>query len=280
VNILVRNLSRKTQRFRIQWPSPRFHIACDMETGIATGLTKNLLLSYECKAPLDEGFSDGFAIISLSEPFKVEVPIFVSGPQPAFIYEPYINFGFVKTKKSSVEEIQFKNEGKIDGIVNLTLENNPHKYFKLIDESALLVPGEERKFRVMFSPLDYGIFHSTITVKPPSRLFSEIELTGTSIEFARFLVDEEDRELTQVAFPLVFTGQATRLSFTLVNNSPKATSWSSSIQRVGNKIAYPTPCERGHEETLRVLNCTPFEGSLKPYSKERITMFWKGKISE
>ena len=80
-----------------------------MQGAIAAGLAMKVILTFETNELQDA--KDSMVIVSDND-YKKEVPLRAYVPQPSLIFEPFINFGFIKVNKPSVETISFFNEGK------------------------------------------------------------------------------------------------------------------------------------------------------------------------
>ena len=109
--MLVRNLTAKGRRIRIYQPKThRFRCDYDMEGNVAAGLSMKLVVSFETNSSGD--FHDYLEIVSGTD-FRVPVPLHAYQPQANIIFEPFINFGFVRIHHEKREKIAFKNDGKV-----------------------------------------------------------------------------------------------------------------------------------------------------------------------
>ena len=70
-----------------------------------------LVVTFETSVLEKGGFHDCIQIVS-DNGFKKDVPLHAYPPIASLIFEPFINFGFVKMGKEKTEEVYFKNEGK------------------------------------------------------------------------------------------------------------------------------------------------------------------------
>lgn len=107
----VRNLTAVGRRIRIFQPKTnKFRCDYDMQGSIAPGLAMKLVISFETAVIGD--YHDFIEIISDND-FKATLPLHVYQPQANILFEPFVNFGFVRVHHEKIEKIAFKNEGKI-----------------------------------------------------------------------------------------------------------------------------------------------------------------------
>ena len=109
VVVLVRNLTSSGRRIRIYQPKTnKFRCDYDMQGNIAPGLAMKLLVSFETDKLGD--FHDVLEIVS-EEKFIATVPLHAYQTQAAILFDPFVNFGFIRTQKEEVRTISFRNEG-------------------------------------------------------------------------------------------------------------------------------------------------------------------------
>jgi hypothetical protein len=109
VVVLIRNLTSTGRRIRIYQPkTSKFRCDYDMAGNIASGLALKLLVSFE-SATLGD-YHDFVEIVS-DHDFKAILPLHAYAPQAQISFEPFINFGFIRTGQEKVEKILFRNEG-------------------------------------------------------------------------------------------------------------------------------------------------------------------------
>ena len=70
-----------------------------------------LVVTFETSVLEKGGFHDSIQIVS-DNGFKKDVPLHAYPQIASLIFEPFINFGFVKLGRDKTEEVYFKNEGK------------------------------------------------------------------------------------------------------------------------------------------------------------------------
>lgn len=93
----VRNVSQNSQTIKIRKPSSAFlSVKCNKECSVAAGLDFKITVILDNK----ENISLTDKIVITSENFEIEVPILVHPELGKIQYEPFINFGFVKTNSS------------------------------------------------------------------------------------------------------------------------------------------------------------------------------------
>ncbi len=111
VVILVRNLSSTGRRIRIFQPKTnKFRCDYDMQGNIAPGLCMKLLVTFETDKL--GNFHDNLEIIS-EDKFNAIIPLHAYQSQSTILFDPFINFGFIKVQKESTKIITFKNNGII-----------------------------------------------------------------------------------------------------------------------------------------------------------------------
>lgn len=146
ISVFVRNLTKIVRRIRIFQPqTSKFRCDYEMSGAIAAGLAMKLTVSFET-AVLGE-FKDVLKIVS-DENTTIEVPLLAVPVQSQILFEPFLNFGFVKIGQEKSELIRFKNEGKINGKIEI-------KYDKVQDVIVdphffTLLPGSEGTIRVSY----------------------------------------------------------------------------------------------------------------------------------
>ena len=91
--------------------------------------------------------------------------------------------GFVAIGRTKEEIIKFKNEGAIEGRVELKYNNMTDI---LIEPSSSfhLKPGQVHEVILKYSPKEAGIFRSIIEVQVDGQTFlNHIDVNATSVEF-------------------------------------------------------------------------------------------------
>ena len=90
-----------------------------MTGAIAAGIAMKLIVSFESNDLGD--FHDFLEIVS-EDNYKFKLPLHAYKPNSEIIFEPFINLGFCEVYKERVEVLQFKNEGTMDGKVELRFD--------------------------------------------------------------------------------------------------------------------------------------------------------------
>lgn len=109
VVLLVRNLTNIGRRIRVYQPKTnKFRCDYDMQGNIAAGLAMKLVLSFETDKLGD--FHDVLEIVS-DEKFSVTVPLHAYQPQASVVFDPFVNFGFIKINKEENRPVLFENQG-------------------------------------------------------------------------------------------------------------------------------------------------------------------------
>lgn len=83
-----------------------------MQGAIAAGLAMKLIVTFETSVLEKQGFNDIMQIVS-DDGYKRDVPLHAYPPIAQLIFEPFVNFGFVKMGREKTESVFFKNEGKM-----------------------------------------------------------------------------------------------------------------------------------------------------------------------
>lgn len=271
MNIYVRNLSKIVRRIRIFQPqNTKFRCDYDMAGAIAAGLAMKLTISFETSVL--GSFQDKLRIIS-DENVEVEIPLSAFPLQSCVIFEPCVNFGFVRLGSEKTESIAFKNEGKTQGKIELKIDKMPE--FSIDPNFFTLAPGQEFSVRAKYKPKDAGILRGCITViidNGQSQSFQKnIEVSATSVEFNRFLIDLSGNLTRNLDFGNVYFGQQKEIRTFLVNNTPKSfnfnTKFRIGFQKEGGLDNLQTPNEVGYEQTEKIVSCCPENGVIDSYSQ-------------
>jgi hypothetical protein len=105
----VRNLTTEGRRIRIYQPKTnKFRCDYEMAGDIAAGLSMKLIVSFETNVQGD--FHDYLEIVS-NDDFRATLPLHAYQQQAHIIFEPFVNFGFVRTGQERTEKIIFSNDG-------------------------------------------------------------------------------------------------------------------------------------------------------------------------
>ena len=269
MSIYVRNLTKIVRRIRVFQPqNTKFRCDYEMAGAIAAGLAMKLTVSFET-AVLGE-FEDKLKIIS-DDNFSLEIPLYAFPLQSQIIFEPFINFGFVKTGTEKIEKVFFKNEGKTTGKIELKCD-------KLVDLSLepnffTLDPNQETHVKIKYKPKDAGILRGNleVIVDGGQTFQKHIEVNATSVEFNRFLIDENGNLTRSLDFGTVYYGQQKEINTFLVNNTPQSFNFKAEFrigfEREGGLDNFQTPNERGYELTEKIVTCSPEDGIIDSYSQ-------------
>ena len=69
-------------------------------------------------------FRDSIRILGDGD-FEYQIPVSAISPKSQIVFENFINLGFIPMGKESSQTIKFKNEGSVDGKVELSYKNLP-----------------------------------------------------------------------------------------------------------------------------------------------------------
>lgn len=283
MTVFVKNLTKGVKRIRVFQPKNSC-FRCDyaMMGPIAPGLSIELVVSFESEEKGE--FNDSITIISDND-IEYNVKISAYSAMAKMIFEPFINFGFIQAGTSKTETIYFKNEGSMEGRVNISLEDI--KDLKVEPKGTFVLQKDElKKVAFTYSPKEPGIFRGEIKVQSDGKSFTDkIDVNATCVEFLRFIINEEGEELTKIDFGSVLFGKKKQLTGHLVNNSPEGFYFKTiymqglhNIYKEENNIL--TPHEQGVQQTRRQLHIEPTEGYVGSYSQIPLTFACKTLIEE
>jgi hypothetical protein len=91
-----------------------------MQGPLAAGLAVKMNVSFETDQ--DGDFHDVVEIQAEGHDQKFQLFLHALRPAPDVQFEPLVNFRFVPISTTKVEEIEFKNEGKMTGTVYLEID--------------------------------------------------------------------------------------------------------------------------------------------------------------
>ena len=219
-SVLVRNLTKAPRRIRVHQPeTSKFRCDYDMQGGIAAGLAMNLVVIFE--TDLKGNFHDSIRLIS-DENYEYELRVHAYQPKSNIVFEPFLNLGFCKINRMKEISLLFKNLGNSIGKVELRLELSSNKEIKIEPSQFHLNPYRGQEVNVSFIPKESGILRNMIEVYIDGINFNKnIELTGTSVEFNKFLVDENGGRIDNIDFGPTYFGQRKEIRSFLVNNTPE-----------------------------------------------------------
>jgi hypothetical protein len=284
INVIVRNLTKAVKRIRIMQPTTsKFRCDYDMAGLLAPGLSIELVVSFSTSVPGQ--FHDRIIILSDMD-YKFEIPLHAYSPMANIIFEPFINMGFIPVNQEKRLKVRFKNEGSLEGAVELRFTDLPD--FKIEPKANFRIKpnGATHEVDFVYFPREAGIFRGIVEVYQEGQSFmNHIDVNATSVEFLKFVVDTDGNELSKVDFGNVFFGQKKELRGYLVNNSPKPFKFKVSFihglhNNYDEKNNLKTPAEEGHQQTQRVMTILPSEGTIDSYSQLPITFYCNSKVQE
>lgn len=214
--VLIRNLSKFSRRVRITQPkTSKFKCDYDMKPGIAAGLAMTLVVFFETDSKGD--FHDVIKITS-DDKFEYELKIHGLQPKSKISFDQFLNLGFCKLFQSKESEITFRNEGSNGGKVELRTDA---KDLRLEPNIFHLNKGETCDVKFIFTPKDNGILRTFVEVILDGLNFQKnIEVTATSIDFAKFLIDRNGAKIETIDFGPTYFGQRKEIKTFLINNTP------------------------------------------------------------
>jgi hypothetical protein len=268
--VMVKNLTKYVKRIRVFQPKNSF-FRCDYEMlgPIAPGLSMELVISFEGQETGE--FRDSITIVS-DDSLEFEIPIYAYSPMSKLIFEPFVNFGFIQVGKSKSETIIFKNEGSVEGRIDLRI--GELKDLKVEPKGQFTLKKNETKMVTFtYFAREPGIFRGIMDVVCDGKSFvSTIDVNATCVEFLRFIINEEGEELNKIDFGKVLFGEKKKLTGHLINNSPEGFYFNVTYMQ-GLHMAYKeendieTPHEQGIQQTRRLLSVKPSSGYIKSYEQ-------------
>ena len=287
INVMVRNLTKTARRIRIMQPKAvsKFRVDYDMAGMLAPGLAIELVVSFS--STMAEVIHDAIEIISNGDKGEVKctIPLHAYPPQASIIFEPFINLGFIPLNAERRHKVKFKNEGSVDGKVDLRFTDLPD--FRIEPQPNFKVKaGKTSEVDFVYTPREAGIFRGIIEVHLEGQSFlNHIDVNATSVEFLKFIVDTDGNEMSKVEFGEVFFGQRREIKGYLVNNSPKPFKFKVSFihglhKDYDEKNNLRTPIEEGIQQTQRVMSVVPSEGVIDTYSQIPINFYCSSKIQD
>jgi hypothetical protein len=284
INVIVRNLTKAVKRIRIMQPTTsKFRCDYDMAGLLAPGLSIELVVSFSTSAAGQ--FHDRIIVLSDMD-YKFEIPLHAYSPMANIIFEPFINMGFIPLNQEKRYKVRFKNEGSIEGAVELRYSDLPDFKIEPKPNFRIKPNGAIHEVDFVYLPREAGIFRGIVEVYQDGQAFmNHIDVNATSVEFLKFIVDTEGNELAKVDFGSVFFGQKKELRGFLVNNSPKPFRFKVSFihglhNNYDEKNNLKTPAEEGHQQTQRVMTIYPSEGVIDSYCQIPVTFCCNSKVQE
>jgi len=283
INVTVRNLTKTVKKIRVLQPTTsRFRCDYDLSGALAPGLSLELAVAFSTTTKGD--FHDRIVILSDGD-YKFEIPLHAYSPVASIIFEPFINLGFIKVNQEKRYKVKFKNEGSEEGKVELRYTDLPD--FKIEPQPNFKIkPGKTAEVDFVYQPREAGIFRGIVEVYLDSQSFlNHIDVNATSVDFLKFIVDDEGNELSRVEFGDVFFGDKKEIKGFLVNNAPKPSKFRVNFihglhNSYDEKNNLKTPIEEGLQQTQRVMTITPNEGIIDTYSQIPITFSCNSKVLE
>lgn len=221
-SVLVRNLTKVPRRIRVFQPkTSKFRCDYDMQGGLAAGLAMNLVVIFETDIKGD--FNDSIKLIS-EDNFEYELRVHAYQPKSLITFDSFINLGFCKLNTTKQTSLFFKNKGEYLGKVELKIDSLSTKDIKLNPSSFIVRQGRAQEVIIEYLPKENGVLRVMIEVYIDGVNFQKnIELSGTSVEFNKFLVDENGGRIDSIDFGTTYFGQLKEIKGFLVNNTPEKT---------------------------------------------------------
>ncbi|KAL4497051.1 hypothetical protein ABPG72_002207 [Tetrahymena utriculariae] len=281
--VIIQSLSKQLNRIKIIQPTTvRFRVDYDQQGKIAAGLSMKLLVTFETN--ILEDFHDKFILQYQNEGQlkSIEVPLHALRPQASILFEPFINYGFIKIFENNIKTIMFKNEGKMAGKVRLKYDSMPE--ITCDPQNFTILPGQELPVKVNLNSKESGIFRGKIeVVNEGQSLLKYIDVNATPVEFNKFLIDDQGNSTSTFDFEETYFGEKKVIKGFLVNNTPYEQKFKVNM-RIGfhsdsdEKVTLQTPIEVGMEQTEQIMKCMPERGFVKAYSQIPIQFICHSKV--
>lgn len=283
INVMVRNLTKSVKRIRIIQPTTsKFRCDYDVAGLLAPGLAFELIISFSTTVAGE--FHDKVVIMCDGD-YKTEIPLHAYSPMPSIVFEPFVNFGFIPIGQERRQKVRFVNEGSVAGKVDLRFSDLPD--FRIEPSTPIKIQAEKSvEFEFIYTPREAGIFRGIVEVYLDGQSFmNHIDVNATSVEFLKFIVDTEGIELKKVEFGDVFFGQRKENKGFLVNNSPKPLKFKVTFihglhNNFDERYNLKTPQQEGFQQTQRIMQISPSEGVVEPYSQIPISFSCSSKVTE
>ncbi len=218
VTVLIRNLTKVPRRIRIFQPqTSKYRCDYDMQGLIAAGLSLRLIIYFET-----EVLGQFHDVIKLSsdENYEFDLRLHSLPPIPSIKFDKFLNFGFCKMNIPTEKTIKFKNEGTSLGKIELRTSEKL-KHLKTEPSVFQLNPFQEIEVKIIYTPRDGGILRGMLEVLIDGIIYqSNIEISATSVEFNRFIINECGAKTDSFNFGNMYFGQNKEIKAFMVNNTP------------------------------------------------------------
>jgi len=285
----VRNVTKKMRRIKCSQLAPTSKFHCDYENigSIAAGLAVKMNMQFETD---EEGnFHDMIEIHTEGHEKPYKLHLHALKPAPDVQFEPLINLKFIPIGKEKTEEVEFKNEGRITGHVNL-VEEPRTKSGLIIEPSSFSIEPEEVirvKIGMVADTADLITKSIRVRVEGQEDKHQTIEVTATCVEQHLSIVFEEGGgQKSSLNFGTLYMGERREYPAFLVNNGPQPAQFKFKfLQGLRNldenytdeNDAFISPAEVGKELTDRVLTAEPLAGVVGPYQQLPISFICRTK---
>jgi hypothetical protein len=195
VTVTVRNISKKVRRIKFVRPKTnKFRIDYDPAGPVAAGLACQMNVTFETDAEGDFHDVIEIACEDMKESYKLN--LHALKPAADVQFEPLVNFKFLPINQVKTEEIEFKNEGPVDGTVNLEVLPDPNgkknSEISIEPKTFDLASGQQRRVKVTVQTTEPDFIMRLIQVKVEGQdRIRNIEVTATSVEQNLSIVFEE-----------------------------------------------------------------------------------------
>ncbi len=153
---------------------------------------------------------------------RFEIGLHAITPIPDLIFPTMLNLGFCKLNLEKEETLTFKNQGS--NVAKIDLRAEKMKELKIEPSFFQLHPNQTGFVKLFYTPRDSGVKRGLIEVTMEGYNVQKfIEISATSIEYSKFLTNENGGKIESLDFGRMIYGEKKEIRAILVNNTPEKT---------------------------------------------------------
>ena len=219
ISINVRNVSQISQKIKIRKPLNNcFTVQVSKQGGLAAGLQMKLTVLFDSKQNVRK--SD--RVVVMTQSYEIEIPVNVYPHVGKLEFEPFINFGFVKTGTVAEANWNIMNRGDTGIKIKLTpLIIEQTTMVDLSSEEVYLQSGQKKTITISLSSKVSGTVEGSIEIEPKILGYSTLEFVANFCEYNRIFSDSQGNEVKLITLDPLFGGQNMKINSFIVNNSPE-----------------------------------------------------------
>lgn len=266
------------RRFKLSKPrTPQFRLDYENIGSVGAGLTVRLNVQFESNCEGD--FEDVIEIQCEGYPDTYYLKLHATQPAPDVQFEPFVNMRFIPVNEMRYQQVEFKNEGRISGFVQLEEESRSKNGFSIEPSSFDIKPNQVVPVRVGLMGMSADTVSKRVKVSVSGqRQPMFMEVSATCIEQTLSIVFNEGGGIkSSLNFGTVYMGERREYPAFLVNNGPQPAFFKFNfLQGLRNledensatqQDNFVSPAEVGKEMTERVLTAFPLSGTVGPYEQ-------------